>query len=222
MYFLAPEPPGARARRDAQVALTTLAALVEARPCGPTLAFLDLREIANANASLPSRLRCPVLFRGVAEWCGAAAAPIMRWDWKRLAASGPQALEYDESHEANFTYWDNSTLFAAAVRERGVRAQRHTRQVAVVHVGNAHSRPLALAQGGRARRAHTASWHGYAVIDEIRMQPEGAGPVARVLARPAAGRERRLAVRARAAPGGNGASTRVEGPTLSSSSHFHT
>ena len=122
MYFLAPEPPGARAHRDAQVALTTLAALVEARPCGPTLAVLDLREIANANASLPSRLRCPVLFRGVAEWCGAAAAPIMRWDWKRLAASGPQALEYDESHEANFTYWDNSTLFAAAVRERGVRA----------------------------------------------------------------------------------------------------
>ena len=54
----------------------------------------------------------------------------MRWDWKRLAASGPQALEYDESHEANFTYWDNSTLFAAAVRERGVRAQRHTRQLA--------------------------------------------------------------------------------------------
>ena len=130
MYFLAPEPPGARAHRDAEVALATLAALVEARPCGPTLAVLDLRQIANANASLPSRLRCPVLFRGIAEWCGAAAAPIMRWDWERLAASGPQALEYDESHEANFTYWDNSSLFAATVRERGVRAQRHTRQLA--------------------------------------------------------------------------------------------
>ena len=130
MHFFAPEPPGARSHRNAEVALATLAALVEARPCGATLAVLDLREIANANASLPARLRCPVLFRGVTEWCGAAATPIMRWDWERLASSGPQALEYDESHEANFTYWDNSSLFAAAVRERGVRAQRHTRQVA--------------------------------------------------------------------------------------------
>ena len=177
MYFLAPEPPGARAHRDAQVALTTLAALVEARPCGPTLAVLDLREIANANASLPSRLRCPVLFRGVAEWCGAAAAPIMRWDWKRLAASGPQALEYDESHEANFTYWDNSTLFAAAVRERGVRAQRHTRQLAD------SSAFAALALGGERWVRYGGSLRAFSqgLADELQAGGKtAAGALARV------------------------------------------
>ena len=130
MYLFAPEPPGVLSHRNTEVALATLAALVEARPCGASLAVLDLREIANANASLPARLRCPVLFRGVVEWCGAAAKPIMRWDWDSLASSGPQPLEYDSSAEANFTYWDNSSLFAAAVRERGVRVQQHVRRVA--------------------------------------------------------------------------------------------
>ena len=183
MYFFAPEPPG-RSHRNAEVALATLAALVEARPCGATLAVLDLREIANANASLPARLRCPVLFRGVAEWCGAAATPIMQWGWERLASSGPQALEYDESREANFTYWDNSSLFATAVRERGVRAQRHTRQVAN---GSAFA-ALALGAGaGWVRYGGSLRAFSQDLADELQAGGKtAAGALARVA--PAAGR----------------------------------
>ena len=117
---------GHAASASALQAEETLAALVARAPCAGALATLDLRHLRAGVSELPARLRCPVLLRGVAEWCGTTAERVLKWDWDVLAASDHE-FEFDVSETPEITYWDNNSLFATAVREGDVRKQMHTR-----------------------------------------------------------------------------------------------
>ena len=162
---------GRVASSSAGQAEETLAALVARAPCADSLATLDLRHLQGGVSELPARLRCPVLLRGVAEWCGATAERVLKWDWDVLAASDHE-FEFDVSETPEITYWDNNSLFATAVRERDVRKQLHTRVT-----GNG-SVFVAAARGGEGQgwARYGGALHGFSPA--MARQLKGSAPQA--------------------------------------------
>ena len=100
-----------------------------------SLPTLDLRALPG-NESEPFRLpgfgpfevKCPFKAIGASEAAGASTL-ARRWgDWEYLAKAAAQdTVTFDSAPSPSLTYWNNASLLANAVRERGTAPQRYSK-----------------------------------------------------------------------------------------------
>jgi len=109
-------------------AVELLAALRAGNCTMSALPTLDLRLLPPGERRPLAGLRCPAIITGAFERCGLQEAD--RWvDWREfsdLASSGMELLHYDKNPDSPlFTFWDEQTPLAQAVRERGLARLTH-------------------------------------------------------------------------------------------------
>eukprot|EP00931_Biecheleriopsis_adriatica_P117422 TRINITY_DN92946_c0_g1_i1.p1 TRINITY_DN92946_c0_g1~~TRINITY_DN92946_c0_g1_i1.p1 ORF type:complete len:509 (+),score=109.54 TRINITY_DN92946_c0_g1_i1:3-1529(+) len=169
-----------KAPRGDEKTLALLASLRAGNCSTLELPTLDLRLLPPSEGRPLAGLQCPAVLLGAFERCGMGDIGKHLSDWTNLVEA-----THDDKHRIMFdlqdkspifTYWDNNSALAQAVRERGIARQGHRKE---------RSGPAAFLK--RAAQASSKGWLRYgadlrgfspALASKLGLGHSGAGKLA--------------------------------------------
>lgn len=175
-------PPSA----DGHTAQLELLASLRTGNCSRTeIPTLDLRLLPASEARPLAGLRCPAVLVGAFQRCGISDVG-RRWvNWRHIidtTRDEKHTLIFDaQNNSPTFTYWDNNSALAQAVRERGVASQGYRKE---------RARPAVFLERAQANSKHS-SWIRYgsslrsfspALTSELGLKNSGFGKLAPLFA----------------------------------------